>query len=62
MPDTPKPLPEDDLPDPVEAELVAFLDGELDPSAAHEVQTKLAADAALRAWTTRSSVSFSWAM
>jgi hypothetical protein len=49
MPDTPKPLPEDDLPDPVEAELVAFLDGELDPSAAHEVQTKLAADAALRA-------------
>lgn len=35
--------------DPFEAELVAFLDGELDPAAARRVQAKLDADPALRA-------------
>lgn len=35
--------------DPFEAELVAFLDGELDPVAARRVQAKLDADPALRA-------------
>lgn len=43
------PPPNDDLPDPIEADLVAFLDGELDPSLAHDVEAKLAADADLRA-------------
>ena len=43
------PPPPDDLPDPVEVELVAFLDGELEPSQAHDVEAKLAADAGLRA-------------
>jgi hypothetical protein len=36
-------------PDPVEAELVAYLDGELDPSTARDVERKLAGDPKLRA-------------
>ena len=41
----------DDLPpaDPFETELVAYLDGELDPDAAHRVEQRLAADPAARA-------------
>lgn len=50
MADTPPP-PADDAPDPDpgEAELVAYLDGELDPAAARRVEAKLAADPNLRA-------------
>ncbi|HEX4613751.1 MAG TPA: hypothetical protein VH092_36555, partial [Urbifossiella sp.] len=51
MPDEPNPLPPDDGPDPdpVEAELVAYLDGELDPAAARRVEARIAADPKLRA-------------
>src|SRR5262245_3790048 len=52
MPDDPKlptPLPDDGpAPDPVEVELIAYLDGELDAAAARKVEAKLAADAELR--------------
>jgi hypothetical protein len=48
-PMTPQPNGDDGpMADPVEAELVAYLDGELDPSAARRVEAKLAADPALR--------------
>jgi anti-sigma factor RsiW len=36
-------------PDPFEAELVAYLDGELDAAAARRVEAKLASDPAARA-------------
>jgi hypothetical protein len=50
MTDDPKhPPPDDQAPDPAEAELVAYLDGELDPTTARTVEAKLAADPALRA-------------
>jgi hypothetical protein len=52
MTDDPKPNPNGDdgpPPDPAAAELVAYLDGELDPAAARRVEAKLAADPALRA-------------
>jgi hypothetical protein len=51
MTDDPHPKPDDDgpEPDPVEAELIAYLDGELDPPAARRVEARLAADPALRA-------------
>ena len=42
------PPPADDGPDSVEAELVAYLDGELDPPDARRVEARLAADPALR--------------
>lgn len=43
-------LPEDDAaPDPFEAELVAYLDGELDPVAARQVEDRLARDPDARA-------------
>lgn len=46
----PSPGPDDGpAPDPVEAELIAYLDGELDPTAARQVERKLAADPDLRA-------------
>jgi anti-sigma factor RsiW len=48
----PLPLPDDDSlppPDPFEAELVAYLDGELDPVAAQKVEARLASDPAARA-------------
>ncbi|HUR53399.1 MAG TPA: hypothetical protein VMZ71_04685 [Gemmataceae bacterium] len=44
--------PTDGLPDPGEAELVADLDGELDPAAARKVEAKLAGDPTLRARAT----------
>jgi hypothetical protein len=52
MADDPKPPPPADdglAPDPVEAELVAYLDGELDPPAARRVEARIAADPKLRA-------------
>lgn len=47
----PIPLPDDepDPPDPFEADLVAYLDGELDPADARRVEARLAADPAARA-------------
>jgi hypothetical protein len=50
MSEVPMPLPEDDLPPPdaFEAELVAYLDGELEPAAARKVEARLAADDAAR--------------
>src|SRR5262245_6915589 len=43
-------LPDDGpVPDPFEAELVAYLDGELDPPAARKVEARLAQDPAARA-------------
>jgi hypothetical protein len=45
-----KPAPDDEPAiDPFEAELVAFLDGELDPDAARKVEARLARDPAARA-------------
>jgi hypothetical protein len=43
--------PNDDAaaPDPVDAELIAYLDGELEPSAARDLEDRLDADAKLRA-------------
>src|SRR5687768_7586709 len=41
--------PDDPTPDPFESELVAYLDGELDPEAAREVEARLATDPAARA-------------
>lgn len=49
MADDPKSTPPDDEPEPAEAELVAYLDGELDPAAARRVEAKIAADPKLRA-------------
>jgi hypothetical protein len=44
------PVPDDGpAPDPFEAELVAYLDGELDPAAARKVEARLAKDPAARA-------------
>jgi hypothetical protein len=44
------PVPDDEpAPDPFEAELVAYLDGELDPAAARKVEARLAKDPAARA-------------
>ena len=44
------PDPDDDpTPDPFEAELVAYLDGELDPAAARAVEERLANDPDARA-------------
>jgi hypothetical protein len=48
-PNTDTPPPPDDLPDPVDAELVAYLDGELDAPAARHLEDRMAADPALRA-------------
>ena len=48
MTDDPRP-PADDEPDAAEAELVAYLDGELDPTAARRVEARIAADPKLRA-------------
>ena len=50
-----EPLPNDDVApptDPFEAELVAYLDGELDPAAARRIETKLASDPQARAKAT----------
>ncbi len=50
--DEPIPLPDDDSSsptDPFEAELVAYLDGELDPVAARKVEARLASDPVARA-------------
>jgi anti-sigma factor RsiW len=41
--------PDEDVPDGVTEELVAYLDGELDPSAAEAMKTRLSLDARLRA-------------
>lgn len=41
--------PPDDAPDPAEAEIVAYLDGELDAAAARRVEARIAADPKLRA-------------
>jgi hypothetical protein len=41
--------PADDLPDPEEAELIAYLDGELDPADARKVEDRLDEDPAFRA-------------
>src|SRR5262245_51964587 len=51
MADDLPPLPDENGPpvDPFEAELVAYLDGELDPASAHKVEVRLAADPAARA-------------
>lgn len=52
MPDDCPPIPPTDdapPPDPAEAELVAYLDGELDATAARRVEAKLAGDPKLRA-------------
>ena len=50
MADEPLPVPDDAPPaDPFEAELVAYLDGELDPAAARKVEKRLATDPPLRA-------------
>src|SRR5262245_30216124 len=50
MSDQPFPMPDDDAPaaDPFEADLVAYLDGELDPLAARKVEERLASDPAAR--------------
>ena len=50
MSDEPLPPDEDDAPpaDPFEADLVAYLDGELDAAAARKVEVRLAADPAAR--------------
>lgn len=42
-------LPDEPAPDPFEAELVAYLDGELDPIAARQVEDRLARDPGARA-------------
>src|SRR5205807_1877 len=42
-------IPDGPDPDPFEAELVAYLDGELDPAAARKVEARLAKDPAARA-------------
>jgi hypothetical protein len=48
--DEPLPLPDDGPPpDPFEAELVAYLDGELDPADARRVESRLATDPDVRA-------------
>jgi hypothetical protein len=50
-----EPLPDDDIAppaDPFEAELVAYLDGELDPASARRIETKLASDPQARAKAT----------
>ena len=53
MADEPLPVPDDAPPaDPFEAELVAYLDGELDPAAARKVEKRLATDPAARAKAT----------
>jgi hypothetical protein len=51
MSDEPLPMPDDAGPpaDPFEAELVAYLDGELDPTAARQVEARLATDPDARA-------------
>jgi hypothetical protein len=52
MSDDVPPLPDEDTavpPDPFEAELVAYLDGELDAAAARKVEARLAADPGARA-------------
>src|SRR5262245_5206366 len=51
MPDVPPQPDEDTAPpaDPFEAELVAYLDGELDPAAARRIEARLAADPEARA-------------
>jgi hypothetical protein len=50
MADEPQPVADDGPPaDPFEAELVAYLDGELDPAAARKVELRLAADPSARA-------------
>ncbi|HTI51335.1 MAG TPA: hypothetical protein VL475_10300, partial [Planctomycetaceae bacterium] len=50
MPDNVPPLPDEGPPaDPFEAELVAYLDGELDPAAARKVEKRLATDPTARA-------------
>ena len=48
MADEPSDAP-DDAPDPVEAEVVAYLDGELDAAAARRVEARIASDPKLRA-------------
>lgn len=45
----PDPLPADDLPDPEEDELIAYLDGELDPADARRVEDRIDEDPAYRA-------------
>jgi hypothetical protein len=48
----PEPLPDEEVAfpaDPFEAELVAYLDGELDPAAARRIETRLAGDPQARA-------------
>jgi hypothetical protein len=45
----PDPPPADDLPDPEEAELIAYLDGELEPADARQVEDRLDEDPAFRA-------------
>src|SRR5262245_49608728 len=52
MSDDLPPMPDDDTTtpaDPFEAELVAYLDGELDPAAARKVEARLASDPEARA-------------
>lgn len=50
MSDEPLPLPDEDGPpaDPFDADLVAYLDGELDPVAARKIEVRLATDPAAR--------------
>ncbi len=48
MADEPSDAP-DDAPDPAEAEIVAYLDGELDAAAARRVEARIASDPKLRA-------------
>ena len=51
-PNTHMPPPQEDdgpPPDPVEVELIAYLDGELDPAAARKMEARIAADPKLRA-------------
>src|SRR5262249_39026234 len=51
--DEPTPVPDDDPPpDPFEADLVAYLDGELDPADARRVEARLATDPEARAKAT----------
>jgi hypothetical protein len=59
MPDDPT-LPPDDgaEPDPADAELVAYLDGELDATASRRIEARLAADPELRARATSLKRSF----
>jgi hypothetical protein len=46
----PEPLPDEEVAaDPFEAELVAYLDGELEPAAARRIETRLASDPQARA-------------